>query len=120
MLGLRSAVSEISGNTIFEHGGCLLLMLGLRSAVSEISILFLFYVFEFIDMLPFGAYRFHCLAAVWVVDMAVQAGLLVFFFNVCSSRRMLQHVVFELTNVMRGRWSCSHGGYLVHWQPKAL
>ena len=37
MLGLRSAVSEISGNTIFEHGGCFFLMLGLRSAVSEIS-----------------------------------------------------------------------------------
>ena len=54
-------------------------MLGLRSAVSEISILFLFYVFEFIDMLAFGAYRFHCLAAVWIVDMAVQAGLLLLF-----------------------------------------
>ena len=37
MLGLRSAVSEISKNTIFEHGGCFFLMLGLRSAVSEIS-----------------------------------------------------------------------------------
>ena len=37
MLGLRSAVSEISGNTIFEHGGCFFLMLGLRSAVTEIS-----------------------------------------------------------------------------------
>ena len=37
MLGLRSAVSEISKNTIFEHGGCLFLMLGLRSAVCEIS-----------------------------------------------------------------------------------
>ena len=37
MLGLRSAVSEISENTIFEHGGCFFLMLGLRSAVSEIS-----------------------------------------------------------------------------------
>ena len=34
MLGLRSAVSEISGNTVFEHGGCFFLMLGLRS-VSE-------------------------------------------------------------------------------------
>ena len=32
MLGLRSAVSEISKNTIFEHGGCFFLMLGLRSA----------------------------------------------------------------------------------------
>ena len=30
-------MSEISGNTIFEHGGCFSLMLGLRSAVSEIS-----------------------------------------------------------------------------------
>ena len=28
---------EISGNTIFEHGGCFFLMLGLRSAVTEIS-----------------------------------------------------------------------------------
>ena len=37
MLGLRSAVIEISGNTIFEHGGCFVLMLGLRSAVTEIS-----------------------------------------------------------------------------------
>ena len=37
MLGLRSAVSEISGNTIFEHGGCFFFMLGLRSAVCEIS-----------------------------------------------------------------------------------
>ena len=37
MLGLRSAVSEISRNTIFEHGGCFFLMLGLRSAVTEIS-----------------------------------------------------------------------------------
>ena len=37
MLGLRSAVSEISGNTIFEHGDCFFLMLGLRSAVTEIS-----------------------------------------------------------------------------------
>ena len=37
ILGLRSAVSEISGNTIFEHGGCFFLMLGLRSAVTEIS-----------------------------------------------------------------------------------
>ena len=37
MLGLRSAVCEISKNTIFEHGGCFFLMLGLRSAVSEIS-----------------------------------------------------------------------------------
>ena len=37
MLGLRSAVSEISGNTIFEHGGCFFLMLGLRSAATEIS-----------------------------------------------------------------------------------
>ena len=37
MLGLRSAVSEISGNTIFEHGGCFFLMLGLRSAVTEIG-----------------------------------------------------------------------------------
>ena len=37
MLGLRSAVFEISGNTIFEHGGCFFLMLGLRSAVTEIS-----------------------------------------------------------------------------------
>ena len=37
MLGLRSAVSEISENTIFEHGGCFFLMLGLRSAVFEIS-----------------------------------------------------------------------------------
>ena len=36
MLGLRSAVSEISENTIFEHG-VFFLMLGLRSAVSEIS-----------------------------------------------------------------------------------
>ena len=32
MLGLRSAVSEISGNTIFEHGGCFFL-----HAWSEIS-----------------------------------------------------------------------------------
>ena len=48
--------------------------------MSEISILFLFYVFEFIDMLAFGAYRFHCLAAVWIVDMAVQAGLLLLFW----------------------------------------
>ena len=37
MLGLRSAVSEISENTIFEHGGCFFVMLGLRSAVFEIS-----------------------------------------------------------------------------------
>ena len=37
MLGLRSAVSEISENTIFEHGGCFFFMLGLRSAVCEIS-----------------------------------------------------------------------------------
>ena len=37
MLGLRSAVSEISGNTIFEHGGCFFFMLGLKSAVFEIS-----------------------------------------------------------------------------------
>ena len=29
MLGLRSAVSEISENTIFEHGGCFFSMLGL-------------------------------------------------------------------------------------------
>ena len=36
MLGLRSAVSEISENTIFD-GGWFFLMLGLRSAVSEIS-----------------------------------------------------------------------------------
>ena len=35
MLGLRSAVSEISGNTIFEHGGCFFFMLGLRSAVGQ-------------------------------------------------------------------------------------
>ena len=32
MLGLRSAVSEISENTIFEHGGCFFL-----NAWSEIS-----------------------------------------------------------------------------------
>ena len=37
MLGLRSAVSEISENTIFEHGACFFFMLGLRSAVCEIS-----------------------------------------------------------------------------------
>ena len=55
--------------------------------MSEISILFLFYVFEsavseIIDMLAHGtgAYRFHCLAAVWIVDMAVQAGLLLLFW----------------------------------------
>ena len=35
LLGLRSAVSEISKNTNFEHGGCFFSMLGLRSAVSE-------------------------------------------------------------------------------------
>ena len=53
--------------------------------MSEISILFLFYVFEFIYMLAFGAYRFHCLAAVWIVDMAIETGLLLlfWFFNGC-------------------------------------
>ena len=35
MLGLRSAVSKISKNTIFEHGGCFFFMLGLRSAVCD-------------------------------------------------------------------------------------
>ena len=43
MLGLRSAVSEISENTIFEHGGCFFFMLGLRSAVCEISENTIFY-----------------------------------------------------------------------------
>ena len=43
MLGLRSAVCEISENTIFEHGGCLFFMLGLRSAVCEISENTIFY-----------------------------------------------------------------------------
>ena len=60
------------------------LIVGLRSAVSEISILFLFYVFDFIDMLAFGAYSFHFLASVWIVDMAIEAGLLLlFFFKLC-------------------------------------
>ena len=36
MLGLRSAVSEISENTIFEHW-LFFFMLGLRSAVCEVS-----------------------------------------------------------------------------------
>ena len=68
--------------------------------MSEISILFLFYVFEFIDMLACGAYRFHFLAALWVVDMAIQAGLLLLFFlNVRCCRRMLQHVVFVCEDV---------------------
>ena len=43
MLGLRSAVSEISENTIFERGGCFFFMLGLRSAVCEISENTIFY-----------------------------------------------------------------------------
>ena len=42
MLGLRSAVSEISENTIFD-GGCFFFMLGLRSAVCEISENTIFY-----------------------------------------------------------------------------
>ena len=43
MFGLRSAVPEISENTIFEHGGCFFFMLGLRSAVCEISENTIFY-----------------------------------------------------------------------------
>ena len=42
--------------------------------------MFLFYVFDFIDMLAFGAYSFHFLASVWIVDMAIEAGLLLLFF----------------------------------------
>ena len=72
-------MSEISGNIFCEHCCFFSLIVGLRSAVSEISILFLFYVFEFIDMLAFGAYRFHFRASVWIVDMAIQAGTTIFF-----------------------------------------
>ena len=67
--------------------------------MSEISILFLFYVFEFIDMLAFGAYRFHFLASVWIVDMAIQAGLLFLFLIVRCCRRVLQYVVFVCEDV---------------------
>ena len=62
--------------------------------------MFLFYVFDFIDMLAFGAYSFHFLASVWIVDMAIQAGLLLlFFFIVRCCRRMLQYVVFVCEDV---------------------
>ena len=75
--------------------------------MSEISILFLFYVFEFIDMLAFGAYRFHFLASVWIVDMAIQAGLLLLFFllrvavagccsMLCSYARTLELLTWRL------------------------
>ena len=96
-------MSEISGNIFCEHCCFFSLIVGLRSAVSEISILFLFYVFEFIDMLAFGAYRFHFLAALWVVDMAIQAGLLLLFFLKCA---LLSQDVAACCVRMRGRWSC--------------
>ena len=68
--------------------------------MSEISILFLFYVFDFIDMLAFGAYSFHFLASVWIVDMAIEAGLLLLFFLIVRCcRSMLQYVVFVCEDV---------------------
>ena len=69
--------------------------------MSEISILFLFYVFDFIDMLAFGAYSFHFLASVWIVDMAIEAGLLLLFFY-CA---LLSQDVAVCCVRMRGRWS---------------
>ena len=70
--------------------------------MSEISILFLFYVFDFIDMLAFGAYSFHFLASVWIVDMVIEAGLLLLFFFYCA---LLSQDVAVCCVRMRGRWS---------------
>ena len=51
-------------------------------------------------MLAFGAYSFHFLASVWIVDMAIEAGLLLlFFFIVRCCRRMLQYGVFVCEDV---------------------
>ena len=53
-------------------------------------------------MLAFGAYSFHFLASVWIVDMAIEAGLLLLFFFYCA---LLSQDVAVWCVRMRGRWS---------------